>query len=518
MQKFIALFSLLLTFFSFSIAQASDYRLGIVLVIDQFRADYLMRFKDDFIKPNANGGGFRFLMENGAYFPIADHELFQNMTGPGHAAILSGSYPYRNGIGINEWFDRESGKNEYCVRDNNAKLIGSNGPIEGKPGVSPKNFNATTLGDELKNVDRPSRVVSIALKDRASVLLGGKRADVSIWLESSLCQWVSSSFYVSQLPAFVKNKNEKLTSLTSKMMSWGPYQNTKYCSTEALQTPWAIQETFDLALDAVEEMKLGQGKDTDLLTISLSSHDYLGHRLGPNDAALKAMTLEEDKKIASFLSAIAKKVPGGLKNVFIVLTGDHGIPPSPKSLPKERMPNENLDANAITQSIENAFTEIYGKPSEGKWIEKMTELEIYLSLKSLKAAKVTASEAIRAVRPRLTRERYIDQIWSRDDILIDRKVPAGEYGRVIDRSINARSGELLIVLNPYFYSDGYPITHMTHYSYDRYVPLIFWGKSFKAGTYRQTARIVDIAPTLSSVLKVLPPNQSEGRVLTEILK
>ncbi len=517
MLKTLAPLFLSLLFIS-NVQAATPYRLGIVLVVDQFRADYLMRFKDEFVKAGGATGGFRFLMDQGAYFPLADHELFQNMTGPGHAGILSGSYPYRNGISINAWFNREKGRPEYCVEDESVKLIGSDGALADKMGMSPKNFNATTLGDELKNVDRPSRVVSVAIKDRAAVLLGGKRADIAVWLEDKSCQWVSSSFYVKELPEFVKGENKKLKELSDKTMDWGPYHSAKYCSTESLQTPWGIQKTFDLALAAVDGWKLGRGNDVDLLAVSLSSHDYLGHRFGPNDSNLKEMTLQEDKKIAAFLQEIAKRVPGGMKNVFVVLTGDHGIPPSPKNLPKEKIPGENVDLKLITQSIESAMTDKFGKPHSGKWVESIVELQVYFNADSMTSAKISPADAVTAIRPKMLKEKYIDQIWARDEIMFQRKVPAGEYGRVLDRTLSLRSGDMLLVLNPFFYSDTYPMTHMTHYSYDRFVPLILWGKTFKPGTYRQIVRIVDIAPTLSSILEVIPPAQSEGRILTEALR
>ena len=121
-------------------------------------------------------------------------------------------------------------------------------------------------------------------------------------------------------------------------------------------------------------------------------------------------------------------------------------------------------------------------------------------------------------RKRLLKERFFDEVWSRDEIMLERKIPAGEYGLVADRTLSFRSGDMIMVLKPYFFSDSYPLTHMTLYSYDRFVPLIFWGKTFKQGTYRQIAHIVDIAPTLASTLGVIPPSQSEGRIMNEILR
>jgi len=502
-----------------SSAQASPrpYSLGVVLVVDQFRADYLMRFEEKFLPASANG--YRGLMQKGAYFPLADHGLLQNMTGPGHAGILSGSYPYRNHISINWWYDRELKKEQYCVQDNHAKMIGSDGVVStAKYGVSPRTFNATTIGDELKNVDRPTRVVSMALKDRAAILMGGKRADDVIWFDDKNCQWVTSDFYMKSLPEFAKKQNVSLKPKKNEKFSWGPFKDVNYCSKQSLQTPWAIDETFNLALSAVDELKLGRGKDTDLLLISLSSHDYLGHHMGPNDPNMEKMTLAEDKLISEFLGKLAKKLPNGMNDLFVVLTGDHGIPPMPKHIPTERLPAENIPSEVTPAIIEETLTKEFGKPKGGKWIEAMTEFQVYFNHEALDSAKITTTQAVNVCRPRLMKERYLDQVWSADEILRDRKVPAGEYGLVADRTLSYRSGDMILVFKPYHYSDDYPLTHMTMYSYDRYVPLIFWGKTFKPGMYRQIAHIVDIAPTLSSVLRVLPPAQSEGRILNEILR
>ena len=513
------IWTILLIFTAFS-AQAtprSPYRLGVVLVVDQFRADYLMRFKDRFQKAGGREKGFRFLMEQGAYFPLADHGLLQDMTGPGHAAILSGSYPYRNGISTNHWFDRVKNEPYYCVQDNDAKIIGNDGVVkDAKMGISPRTFNASTVGDELKNVDRASRVVSLSLKDRAAVLLGGHRTDHTIWFDDKHCQWVTSDFFEKVLPEFVKKRNAVLASEKGVSFDFGTLHAVKKCEKESLRTPWGVEQTFALALGAVEDLGLGKGKDTDLLAISLSSHDYLGHNFGPNHENMETMTLEEDRLISKFFNDLAKKVPGGLNEVFIVLTGDHGIPP--KNLPVDRVPSQNIPEDEMPQIVEKLMTEKFGAPKSGHWISAELEFQLYLDSESLKAAGITVHDALKPIRERLTRERYVDQVWSRDEILIDRKVPAGQYGVVADRTLSKRSGDIIVVLRPYFYSDAYPITHMTFYSYDRYVPLIFYGKTFKPGTYRQIVNVADIAPTLSRVFDVLPPSQSEGRVLTEILR
>lgn len=519
MTKFLKIFAVFALFTSPSswAVGAKPYRLGVVLVVDQFRADYLMRFKDQFLKSGGGSMGFRFLMEQSAYFPLADHGLLQNMTGPGHAGILSGAYPYRHGISTNTWFDRETRKFQYCVADENTRLIGSDPELkEAQNGISPRNFNAGTVGDELKNVDRASRVVSVSLKDRSAVLLGGRRADAAVWFSEKNCQWVTSDFYSKKLPAFAAKRNEKIVGERGKRISLGTIKNVEVCSKESLRTSWGVEETFDLALGAVDELGLGRGKDTDLLLVSLSSHDYLGHQFGPNHANMEEMTLAEDRLISRFLNNLAKKVPGGMADVFVIFTGDHGATPS--SLPKDRVSSENVPEEELRNLVEKSLSEEFGAPKGGKWVDSIVEFQLYLNAGAMRSAGITPSKAVVPLRERILKERYADQVWARDEILYDRKVPAGEYGLVADRTLTRRSGDIIVVLKPYFFSDHYPHTHMTQYSYDRYVPLLFFGRTFKAGNYRQIVNIVDIAPTLAQVLNVIPPSQSEGRVLTEILR
>jgi predicted AlkP superfamily pyrophosphatase or phosphodiesterase len=514
-MRLICLISLILVSLFFevqpSVARPEDYKLGIVISVDQFRADYLMRFREKF------KGGYKLLLEKGAYLPLADHGLLQNMTAPGHAAILTGSYPYRNHIPLNTWFDRETSKVRYCVQDDQEKLVGSKGVLtDSRMGVSPRSLNASTVGDELKNVDRASRVVSLSIKDRAAILMGGHRTDATVWFDQKQCEWVTSTFFSKTLPEFAQKQNVILNSERNQKFSWGPFHDIGKCSKDAIPTPWGIQKTIDLANSAIDEMKLGRGTDTDLLAISFSSHDYLGHQVGPNSPYMEAMTLAEDQLLGEFFAGLAKRVPGGLSNVFVVLTGDHGMVPS--ALPKERVDFENVRASEVTQLLNDRLDEVFGKPKSGNWIAAETELQFYFNEQVLADKKLKKAEVYAVAREKLLKERYIDDVWSRDEIMRDRKVPPGELGQIADRSLSSQSGDLIPILKPYFYSDGWAFTHMTHYSYERYVPLVFMGKTFKAGTYRQIVRVIDIGPTLSSVLHVLPPSQSEGRVITEILR
>ena len=277
-------------------------KLIVVIVIEQFRADYLTRFPEKFLSatgPKTSVGGFRYLMSNGAYFPMAKFDFLQNMTCPGHAAIMTGSSPSRTHIPLNEWIDRESSKRRYCVADD-------------VDGLSPRQLQGTTVGDEIKNTGAPSRSVSLALKDRAAILLGGHRSDISFWIDKGA--WTSSNYYGKKLPVWLASENERLKKDLDKDYVWGA-QKAKRGALESYALPYGAEITTDAAIAALRGAGLGKSGTTDVLTLSYSTHDILGHAVGPNAQEMESLTIAEDKEIARLLNAIKAEVPGGLKTV-----------------------------------------------------------------------------------------------------------------------------------------------------------------------------------------------------------
>lgn len=508
-------------------------KLVVVLVIDQFRADYLTRFEKRFLPATGKGevGGFRYLMTQGAYLPFGEYGMLQNMTGPGHATILTGAFPYANGIPLNTWIDKKRGTPVYCAEDADSKPIGF---AESKRiGTSPRNMLGSTIGDELKNAGYGSRVVSISLKDRASIFMGGYRADQVIWFDEKATAWGSSRFYFpdGKLPAWVERQNEKLAALKGKPWTWKrgeplsgltsdaartqlekkqfadfakgfPHQ-MKIGSYEALSGPWGVEISFDAAEAAIDALKLGSGASPDLLALSLSSHDYLGHNMGPNSIEMEEMTVAEDRLLAKFLTSLQKKV--GLKNVTLVLTADHGIPADPEWLQANRFPAGRLDDGKIRAGL----NEYLG----GNYFLYANELNFYLDPKVSDPEKILrrAKNYIRSL------DGMSDAVTAED--VANNTVPAGILGDQARKTFfPGRSGDLIAILRPYYITGGSGTSHQTGYTYDRTVPIVFLGEGFRPGIYAGRAAVNDIAPTLSFTLGIVPPSLSEGRVLEEILK
>lgn len=464
-------------------------KLVLVIVIDQFRADYLSRYQGKFAKES----GFNELMKTSAYFPYGEYDILQSMTGPGHATIMTGAYPYQMGIPVNAWYDQKTHSKMYCAED---KESGSE--------MSPKNLIGTTVGDELKNADIPSKNISIALKDRASIFLGGHRADLTLWFDETSKHWISSKHYLKEgkLPIWVEKIN--LSGALAK------------CN---LAESCGIEITTQAVLAAIENENLGQGPGTDILTVSYSSHDYAGHKHGPNSNEIREMTLAEDKAIAHLLKAVDKKVKGRLKNALVVLTGDHGVGSKAEYLIGHGVESDVINEKELVEEIENVLNKNYGKPKEGNWIKFVADFNFYLDEQAVSDMKIEIGLIEKDVKNVLLKNKGFAHVITQQEYQ-KRQLPPEMFARQILKTYYpGRSGHVIGIVKPFYY-DGIKsrASHLTGYSYDRTVPILFSGFGIKKGLYADKAEIVDIAPTISFLLAILPPALSEGKVLKSILK
>jgi predicted AlkP superfamily pyrophosphatase or phosphodiesterase len=467
-------------------------KLIVAIVIDQFRADYLTRFEKKFLP--AERKGFRFLMQEGAYFPVGSYEILQCITGPGHATIMSGAFPYLAGIPLNHWF--ENGAVRYCAEDPTESTIGNKDP---HLGTSPRNFRGTTVGDEIKNVGQPAHNVSVALKDRASILMGGHRADLAIWFDKE-AGWTSSTYYIKD----------------GKIPAWVSALNTKQAKSCEQTEACAAQMTTQAALEAMKAFQLGKGDHTDVLTISYSGHDYAGHKFGPNSPQLETLTLAEDQAIAELISGISAHVSGGLSNTTIVLTADHGIPPSPEELKRAQFDSGYINEREIEKILEQKMESKFGRV-DGKWLAFNADFNFYFNSKALAAKKISSSAAEAEVKRALSELPYFLFVITKSEIEGGRLLPGLIGSQLAKTYAPGRSGDVVAIVKPFYMPQGSLTSHMTGYSYDRTVPIILFGKHIRAGLHANEIKVVDIAPTLSFLAGVIPPSLSEGRILSEAL-
>ncbi len=523
------------------IANVERPRLVVVISIDQYRADYLTRFADDYL-PAKQGdavGGFRFLTETGANYIDGHYMHSQTMTGPGHSVIMTGSVPGLNGIVSNAWYDRTipdvSKRGVYCVIDRSVKtVVGTSDPM------SPFNLKVTTVGDELKMATNgKAKVVGIALKDRASILMAGHSADSVVWFDTGTNNWVTSTHYApnGQLPGWAKaiNDSSKAEDIATKLWTpslpdaayWkarrppfdqGPARTPLFShnvNTDFFGNPSANDFVFETALSAIDAEKLGQDDVADVLVIGLSTNDYIGHKYGPNSPEVMDVSVRTDKSLSDFFNHLAMKVPGGLSRVVIALTADHGVVPiveevrdtyRVKSLVRDVEKSINVAAKA-------AMEDKYGP---GAWIAS-GGTSMYLNHELLALKKIDLSEAQHVASVATGKVQGVYCSFTATDVMEGRLPHWPWIERVYNGFHPTLSPDVLTFENPGSYDGGGTGTgHGVPWAYDTHVPIVFWGGGMRAGTYTETVSVSDIAPTLSAILGIEQPSGCVGRPLSAL--
>ena len=516
-------------------------KLVVVLVVDGLPQEQVVRYRDQYTQ-----GGFRRLLEQGAWYSDAHQAHGVTVTAVGHAAVLTGAYPYQHGIIANEWIDNRTGESMYCTQDGNYQYIGE----ETKPddGTAPTNLRVSTVGDELRYATgNQSKVITVSGKDRGAILLGGKAGSAYIYMKKS-GNFASSNYYMQSHPAWVQQYHTNHPQDRFYGQEWKPllaetaYANDvddaivseakdrfpfKYSSKSGkpdaeyygklLTGPFVDEMTLDFARAAIEGEHLGHNPAgvPDLLGISLSSHDYVNHAFGPESRMSHDHLQRLDRLLANFFNYLDKRV--GLENTVVVLTADHGFPNTPEFSRAIKRDAQRISSKEMMTALNQHLKEQFGVDKLAtKWSGPQILLDYPLiTQKSLKREDVENN----AARFLLTYPGIAD-VFTRTQFE-QGTVPATRIAKLMQRSWNKQvSGDITVVTKPYWYfgSGNHGTSHGSPYSYDTNVPLIIMGKNrIKAGVYSQYAEVVDIAPTLSHLLRIRPPSGSEGRILGETL-
>lgn len=499
---------------AFASAYDGQPKLIVIVIVDQLRADLLERGRSRF-----GNNGFRLLMDRGANFLNCNYEYANTVTAPGHATLLTGAYTDGHGILSNEWWDPVKKRVVAPVADDATRIVGIAGNA---PGASPRNLLSDTLGDELRLATRgKSRVFTTSLKDRAAVFTGGFSANGVYWMDPDSGAWVSSTFYGNQLPKWVQDFNagkraDKYWDLQWKDSTGKVMAETKRTSdakfTEVVgATSFAMEYQFEFARELVSQEKLGNSGSTDLLVVSISTPDILGHRLGPDSHEAEELLVQLDSKLADFFSFLGRQV--GLANTWIVLSADHGVSPLPEEAAKWRIPSAHLDAGQIRRQLNALISAQFH--SQGEYVADVHWPQIFLSQDSFTTMRIGEADAERMVGDALLQigmRRYFTK-WQ----LARGDVPPGPTGQLYLNSYSPYGGWYVLGVPQPFRIAGSGTTHGSLYRYDTHVPLAFFGLPFRAGQYRTTSEPVDLAVTLASMLGINPPAAARGRVLTEML-
>ena len=495
-------------------------KLVIGIVVDQMRYDYIYRFWDNF-----GNDGFKRLINEGHFFRNAQFGYVPTYTGPGHASIYTGTTPSVHGIIANDWYDKNSEEYIYCAGDGDMHTVcdcdQKNTDVVSADGkMSPHHMLTTTFSDELKLFNNESKVYGFSLKDRGAILPAGHSANGAFWLSSD-GKWITSSFYMDQLPDYIKTINDNNPSETYLKGEWAVKGKFSH-NLDALlltgaksikKTPFGNSILKDLAIDIINEEELGKGDQTDVITVSFSSTDYIGHQYGPHAAEIKDTYIRLDNDIADILNNLDKEI--GAENVVLFITADHGVVSEPQELLERNIPAGYFDGSVMKTELSTYLISNYG---EGEWIKNYSNNQLFLNQKLISEQNINLQEIERKCANFLLKYEWVKNTYTATQI--NENEYNNSFHSLIQRGYNQkRSGDVIVSLqtgwlSSYWENGG--TTHGSSYSYDTHVPLIFWGGKIPQGQTDRKVNIRDIAPTISAILGTAYPNGCTGNPLPEV--
>ncbi len=481
-------------------------KLVLAIVVDQFRYDYLTRFRGEF------NGGLARLLTKGAVFTNANYIHVPAITAVGHSTFLTGATPSVSGIVGNDWYDRDEGVKVSSVSDAKTQLLGASGA-----GSSPNRLLVSTVGDELKIAGggKP-RVIGVSLKDRAAILPSGHMADGAYWFDPKAGNFVSSSYYFKDLPAWVKEFNAPRPADRFRGATWMghkmPEDDAKlFTALEA--TPFGNELIEAFTERALVAEQLGTREFTDVLTVSFSSNDYVGHAYGPDSPEVHEVTLATDRLLERLFLAVERQV--GADNYLVVFTADHGVAPMPEVNAARKMPGGRIDPASIRAAVQGALVRTYGA---GNWVAGSFGMAVYLNQGLIAQMKLDLGEAEQEAARAIQALPHVSRVYTLQQMLQGGGVQDAVSQKVANGFHSRRGPDVELIPDPYWIvGTGKDTGHASPYSYDTHVPVIFMGAGIRAGQYHGAIAVNDIAPTLATMLEIETPSGAVGRVLTEIL-
>ena len=490
--------------------------------------------------------GFNRLVNDGFNCKNNFYNYVPTVTGPGHSSISTGSTPKTHGIVGNNWYDRERKHSIYCTDDSNYNNVGGDDYSGNK---SPNNLLVETFADINKMSNNKSKTISIAIKDRGSILMGGKKADAAYWYYGKeRAQWITSTFYMNQIPDWVKEFNKE-DNLEKYLEDWNTlkdistYENHEIdnnsfeklfkgkdnsafpydikslmkhndCFDMIKETPYGNTMTTDFAIEAIVNENLGKRGVTDVITVGYSSTDYIGHSFGVASVETQDTYIRLDLEIQKLLSFLDKEI--GKNEYTLFLTGDHGVLEIPAYLSSTGVNAQAVSENDLTNKVVKKLNDVLGIEVK-KLIANVDNSQIYLNDEVISEMNLNKSKVVNELVKILESFDFISKAYTADFILGSSELI--EYEKLIQNGYHKeRSGDIALILkeNVIFYN-GKGTTHGSGYNYDTHVPLIFYGYGIKKGETLNHTEIPDIAPTISKLLGLEMKN-STGKVLDFIFE
>ena len=513
-------------------------KLVVGIVVDQMRWDFLYRYYDRYTT-----NGFKKLLTQGFSCENTMIPYAPTVTACGHASIYTGSVPAVNGITGNFWWDHEFNRSMYCTEDSSVKTVGSNTAYGLQ---SPRNLLTNTICDELRLATNfKGKVIGISLKDRGSILPAGHSANAAYWYDIKTGDWITSTYYMSDLPQWVKTFNAQ--KLVDKYYKEGwttlypvntytqssadekiyevkvfgadakgfPYNLSKFAGTNysiISSTPHGNTLTAELAKAAVTNEQLGADAITDFLTVSFSATDYVGHSFGPNSVETEDTYLRLDKELGDFLNFLDSKV--GKDQYLVFLSADHGAAHVPAFAKENKLPAGNVNIQALYDALNASLKTKFGKDN---MVADLSNYQVSLNMSVIQSSQL--NEIKNWVIDLLTKQPGIARAFATDNVF-SATLNAKQREMLANGYYPKRSGEIQMIFQPQwiegFLNGG--TTHGVWNPYDAHIPLLWYGWNIKPGKTNRETYMTDIAPTLAALLHIQMPNGCIGTVIQEVIK
>lgn len=513
-------------------------KLVVGIMIDQMRWDYLYRYYDRY-----GNDGFKRLINQGFSCENTFIPYTPTYTAVGHTSVYTGSVPAIDGIIGNNWYRRDLKRLWYCAEDTAVSTVGSTSAA-GR--MSPRNMWVTTITDELRLATNfQSKTIGIALKDRGAILPAGHSANAAYWFDDASGGWISSTYYMNELPAWVKALNDKKLPDQYLKQNWNtlyPIETYKQSTADAKeyegriggkgntfphitadlttnkygpfrQTPFGNSFTIDMAKAAIEGEKLGQRNITDFLAVSFSSTDYVGHASGPNSIEVEDIYLRLDKDLGAFFNYLDAKIGKGQYLVF--LTADHGVAHAPAFLKEHNIPAGLFDDEQVRKWLNDTAFRKFGIKDA---VEFVINYQLFLNHKVLEQTKIDeATFRTWAVEQLRTHPAMMAAFDLHD--LPSTPLPAKIKEMVTNGYNHQLSGDIQFVFKPQWFDGGSTgTTHGAWNPYDSHIPLLWYGWKVKPGKTNRETYMIDIAATLAGMLHIQMPNGCIGHVIEEVTR
>lgn len=515
-------------------------KLVVGFVVDQMRWDFLYRYADRY-----GSTGFKRLLKEGMSCENTFIPYAPTVTACGHTCVYTGSVPAINGITGNNWWDGQLNRDVYCSEDKTVTTVGSSSRA-GE--MSPRNMFVTTIGDELRLANNfRSKVIGVAIKDRGAILPAGHSANAAYWYDGENGNWITSTYYMNQLPAWVNQFNGRKLPDSLMAQNWNtlypkdtykqstaddkPYEgrfmgennsstfphdfsnqgNRKYGTIRS--TPYGNTLTLAFAKAAVENEQLGSNGVTDFLAVSCSSTDYVGHQYGPNSMENEDDYLRLDKDLGDFLQYLDTKLGKG--NYLFFLTADHGVAHVPGFMQEHKLPGKPFNDGLMMGDLNKKLKEKFGADN---LIVSTHNYQLALNKIKLDTAKIDRDAVVEFLLPLVKK---VEGIANAFDIteLNETTLPEMQKRMFSNGYYHRRCGEIQFVLLPGWMDGGnIGTTHGLWNPYDSHIPLLWFGWNIKPGKLNRETYMTDIAPTVAAMLQIQMPSGSVGHVITEVMK